>query len=159
MVAFIASLIVTVLMTGVVVAVGRRRPPGTPLTWGEAFVAATFVFGLLFVLYGVLPHFWLAWAEGGLAWRPDKIGIPLGPLSYVTDVKDNLLFPKGIPLPNGYFVVTAQVLGDLIASVIYIVGIVMNFAMWLNWQKRGKKAATPELETSAYGRPLLRGAE
>ena len=158
MVAFIASLIITGLMVGVVVEVGRRRAPGTPLTWGEAFVAATFVFGLLFMLYGVLPHYWLAWADGDLAWRSDKIGIPLVPLGGLFDVKDNLLFPEGIPMPNGHFVVTAQVLRDIIAATIYIVGLGLNFAMWLRWQKRGKKAATPELETSAYGRPLLRGS-
>ena len=159
MVAFIASLIVTGVMTGVVMAVARRRPPGAPLTWGEAFLAATFVFGLLFVLYGILPHYWLAWADGDLGWRSDKIGIPLGPLGQLFDVKDNVLFPKGVPLPNGYFVITAQVLRDIIASGIYIVGLVLNFAMWLNWQKRGKKAATPELPTSAYGRPLVRAAD
>jgi hypothetical protein len=157
-VAFIASLLITGLMTGTVVAVGRRRPPDTPLTWGEAFLAATFVFGLLFMLYGMVPHYWLAWADNDLKWRPDKIGIPLGPIGSLFDVKDNLLFPRGIPLPNGYFVITAQVLRDIIAAGIYIVGLGLNFAMWLNWQKRGRKPATPELETSAYGRPLIRGA-
>ena len=158
MVAFIASLILTALMTGAVIAVGRRRPPGTPLTWGEAFIAATFVFGLLFVLYGVLPHYWLAWADGALAWRSDKIGIPLGPIGKLFDVKDNLLFPKGVPLPNGYFIITAQVLRDIIAAGIYIVGLALNFALWLRWQKRSDQPKAAEIETSAYGRPLVRKA-
>ena len=157
MVAFIASLIVTGLMVGIALAVGHRRAPGTPVTWGEAFVAGTFVFGLLFMLYGVLPHFWLAWADSDLGWRSDKIGIPLGPVGKLFDVKDNVLFPEGVPLPNGHFVITAQVLRDIIASGIYIVGLGLNFALWLRWQKRGKAPATPELETSAYGRPLIRG--
>lgn len=158
MVAFIASLIVTGLMVATVLLVARRRPPGSPMTWGEAFVAGTFVFGLLFLLYGVVPHQWLAFADNALKWRSDKIGIPLGPIGKLFDVKDNVLFPEGIPLPNGRFIITAQVLRDVIAAGIYIAGLVLNFAMWLWWQKRGKKPATPELETSAYGRPLLRRA-
>ena len=79
MVAFVASLLITV-------AHGRRRRarapgaarPARPLTWGEAFVAATFVFALLFMAYGVVPHQWLAWADNELGWRNDKLGIPSG---------------------------------------------------------------------------------
>jgi hypothetical protein len=158
-VAFIASLLILGLMVGTVLAVGRRRTPGTPLTWGEAFVAGTFMFALLFVLYGVVPHYWLAWADSELQWRSDKIGIPLGPLGSLFGVKDNLLFPKGVPLPNGHFVVTAQVLRDIVAATIYIAGLGLNFGLWLTWQKRGKRPAVPELETSAYGRPLIRAAD
>lgn len=156
MVAFIASLIVTGLMVAVILGYARRRAPGTPLTWGEAFIGGTFVFGLLFVVYGIVPHQWLAWADNELEWRSDKIGIPLGPLGNLFGVEDNLLFPKGIPLPNGHFILTAQVLRDVIAAGIYIVALGLNFWGWLWWQKRGRKPATPEIETSAYGRPLLR---
>ena len=150
MVAFFASLIITVLMTAVVIAVGNRREPGTPLTWGEAFVAATFMFGLLFMLYGVLPDRWLLWADNELGWRSDSFGIP---------TPFGRLFEDGLAFGGrGRIMISAQVIRDIIASGIYIVGLVLNFAMWLRWQKRGQKAKTPEIETSAYGRPLVRRA-
>lgn len=148
MVAFIASLIVTGLMVAVIVAVARRRAPGTPLTWGEAFAAGTFVFGLLFLLYGVVPHQWLAWADNELGWRSDSIGIP---------TPFGRLFENGVSFGGrGRVLVTAQSIRDVIAAGIYIAGLGVNFWMWLWWQKRGRKPATPEIETSAYGRPLLR---
>jgi len=160
-VAFLASLIVTAAMIAVIVGYARRRPPGSPLSWGEAFAAGAFVFTLLFLLYGVVPHQWLAFADNDLKWRSDKIGIPLGPIGKAFDVKDNVLFPEGIPLPSalgghGSFIITAQVLRDIVATVIYVIGLLGQFWMWLWWQKRGqKKDETPEL-TSAFGRPLLR---
>ena len=46
---------------------------GTPLTWGEAMVAATYVFFLMFWVYGVVPHQWLTWAQNELKWRSDAI--------------------------------------------------------------------------------------
>ena len=165
MVAFIASLVLTGLMTWVIVAVGRRRPQGTPLTWGEAFVAAVYVFTLMFVVYGIVPHQWLVWADNELGWRSDKLGIPLGPLGIALSGEStfysnegNVLLPQGIPLPNGYFVLTAQVLRDIIASTIYNVFLGLQFYLWSWWQKRGTQAAErPEL-VSAYGRPLVKKA-
>ena len=161
MVAFLFSSLLSLAMCAIVVRVARRRPVGTPLTWGEAFGAGVFVFLLLFLLYGVVPHQFLAWADNELKWRSDKIGIPLGPFGAMLEgklgVKQHLLFPEGIPLPNGHFIVTAQVLRDIIAATLYIVFLLAQIKMWLWWQKRDKKKAdTPEL-TSAYGRPLVRG--
>src|SRR5262245_61701417 len=73
MVAFTMSILVTVVMALGLVLVGKRRPVGTPLTWGEAMVASVYVFFLLFWAYGVVPHLWLAWADNELTWRPDKL--------------------------------------------------------------------------------------
>lgn len=158
MVSFIASLIITALMIGIVVVVARRRKPGTPLTWGEAFVASVYMFALMLMLYGVVPDQWLRWAEGGLKWRSDKIGIPMGPLPFGGD--DKLLFDQGVEFfGKGRIIVTAQTISDLIATVIYIVFLVAQVIGWLWWQNRGKKPAQPAIATSAYGRPLLRKAE
>jgi hypothetical protein len=160
-VAFVFSLLISLAMIGVIVRVARNRPVGTPLTWGEAFGAAIYAFFLQFLFYGVVPHQFLAWADNELKWRSDKIGIPLGPLGEALNgklgIQKGLLFPNGIPLPNGHFIVTAQVLRDIIAATLYIVFLLAQIKMWLWWQKRDKKKAdTPEL-TSAYGRPLVRG--
>ena len=161
MVTFVGSVIVSILMTAAIVWYGKRRPVGSPLSWGEAMFAATYVFLVMFWVYGVVPHQWLAWADNELGWRSDKIGIPLGPLGVLVEgrlgVKDRLLFPEGVPLPNGHFIITAQVLRDIIAAGLYIVFLLAQIKLWLWWQKRDKKKAdTPEL-TSAYGRPLVRG--
>ena len=169
MVAFLISLIISIAMTLVVVRVGRNRPVGTPLTWGEAFVAALFVFTLLFLLYGVVPHQFLAWADNELEWRSDKIGIPLGPLGGHIGpiksplvghfgIKEGLLFPEGVPLPNGHFIITAEALRDVIAAGLYIVVLVVQIWMWLWWQKRDQKKPDQGELTSAYGRPLVRGS-
>jgi hypothetical protein len=160
-VAFVFSLLISLAMVGVIVRVARNRPVGTPLTWGEAFGAAIYAFFLQFMVYGVVPHQFLAWADNELGWRSDKIGIPLGPFGALLDgrlgVRDGVLFPQGVPLPNGHFIITAQVLRDIIAAGIYIVFLLVQIKMWLWWQKRDqKKAGVPEL-TSAYGRPLVRG--
>jgi hypothetical protein len=161
-VAFLVSLLISLGMVAVVVRVARNRPVGTPLTWGEAFGAAVFVFLLLFLLYGVVPHQFLAWADNELEWRSDKIGIPLGPLGGLLNgklgVKEGLLFPEGIPLPNGYFIVTAQVLRDIIAAGLYIVFLLAQIKMWLWWQKRDQRKPDQAELTSAYGRPLVRGS-
>src|SRR5437899_4868059 len=57
---------------GAIVAFGKRRPVGAPLTWGEAIAAATFCFALMFWAYGVVPHQWLQWANNELEWNAAK---------------------------------------------------------------------------------------
>ncbi len=162
MVAFLISLVLSGGMIAVILRVGKNRPVGTPLTWGEAFVAAIWVFTLLFLLYGVVPHQFLAWADNELEWRSDKIGIPLGPLGGVLNgtlgIKKGLLFPNGVPLPNGTFILTAQVLRDILAAGIYIVFLLAQIKMWLWWQKRDQVKTDQGELTSPYGRPLVRGS-
>ena len=159
MVAFAVSLLLLVVMVAAVVGYGTRRPSGASLTWGEAMVAATVVFLVMFFAYGVVPHQWLAWADNELEWRSDKIGIPMGPIANGPGIRDNLLFPDGIPLPNGRFIVTAQVLRDIVAAGLYIVFLLAQIKMWLWWQKRDKVKPADQGElTSAYGRPLVRGS-
>ena len=148
------SLIITAIMVGIVVLVGRRRPPGTPLTWGEAFVAAAFVFALLVMLYGVVPDRFLRWADGELKWRSDEFGIPMGPLHIGT--KDRILTHGVTFFGRGKILITLQDIRDVVATMIYVVFIGAQVFMWSWWQKRGKEKEVPEIETSAYGRPLLR---
>lgn len=129
----------------------RRRPPGTPLTWGEAMVAAVYVFFVLFWLYGLLPHEYLTWADSELAWRNDK----------------NIIGPEGawgswwsfwnkIPLT-----INKQHLRDVVAVVIYGIGLGGFIWAFAFWNDRAKKAAEAEAlaPTSRYGRPLVAKAE
>ena len=141
MIAFITSLLVTFAMTGVIVWVGKRRPPGTPTTWGEAFVAGTFVFFLLFMLYGIVPHQWLAWADNELNWRRDEFFFGEGGITF---------FGRGaIQIPK-------EVIRDIVAAGLYVVFLVAQIVGWKLWQTRGKKATERPKLVSAYGRPLVK---
>lgn len=147
MVAFIGSLLVTILAVAPVFPMAKRRPVGTPLTWGEAMVASVWAFLLMFWVYGLVPHLWLTWAGNELGWRPDKL--VYGPA--------NILKPQseGGWLP---FTITYQTLRDVIAVLIYVVFLVGQVWLWVWWQNRGKRAdaAAAVVPTSEYGRPLVR---
>src|SRR5947208_220395 len=113
--AFIASLVVLAMMVGIVFLVGIKRKPGTPTTWGEAFIAATFVFAILLMIYGIVPDRWLRWADGELKWRSDSIGIPVGPFHFLGN-KENVLFGDGITFfGRGRVIVSKQVIRDIVA--------------------------------------------
>jgi len=166
MVAFLTSLVIVVVITVAVMQYGKRRPVGTPLTWGEAMFGAAVVFFAIFLIYGVVPHQWLAYADSELGWRSDKVGIPTGPLGVVFGHTENtlfsnegnVLFPEGVPLMNGYFVITAQAVRDVVAAGIYIVALGLQMWLWSKWQNRGK-VKPKEIPTSAFGRPLVKASD
>ena len=144
MVAFTTSCVVLVLMVAVGLSFRGRRPVGTPLTWGEAMVAATFIFFAMFWAYGVVPHFWLAWADGDLHMTPNRyFAIPR---TKPTDA--TLKWP--LPITVSY-----QTLRDIVAVGIYGIVFGANIAFWPLWQNRGKKKPV-ELVKSDFGRPLVR---
>lgn len=134
MVAFVIPTIITIVMVAGLVWYMRRRPVGAPLSWGEAMVASAYVFTLMFLAYGIVPNQWLLWADNELEWRPDRILIDTYPIK-----------------------VTYLVLRDIIVVGIYVVMLAVNVALWAMWQNRGKKKeAAPALETSTFGRPLVK---
>jgi hypothetical protein len=151
MVAFVASLIAFLGGTALVMLYGKRRPPGTPLTWGEAMIGAVVVFWLMMLGYAIVPNQWLTWADNELGWRKDAFGIP-NPFG-------KSFFEDGITFfGRGRVLVTKEAIRDIIAIVIYGVVLGMNIFLWAQWQKRGQKKEQPALETSQYGRPLVRKA-
>jgi hypothetical protein len=165
LVAFITSIIVTAILIWILLRSAKNRPPGTPLTWGEAFVAAIFLFGLMLMIYGVVPDRWLRFADGELKWRSDKIGVPFGGIGighwHILGLKKPyLLFSRGVFFGHSRakIKITAQDVRDVVATVIYGIGLTGQAVMWLWWQRRGQKPAAerPALTTSAYGRPLVR---
>ena len=139
MVAFIASILGLLVTLAVIVRYLVKRPVDAPLSWGEAMIAATFVFWVMFLAYGIVPHQWLAWADNELKWRKDKL--LLGPGD---------IFQEAIP-----FTISYEALRDIIAVGIYGVLLVLHVGLWMVWQNRGK-AKPAELPTSPYGRPLVR---
>jgi Na+-driven multidrug efflux pump len=143
--AFLLSLGVTVGLTAIAMLYGKRRPVGTPLTWGEAMAAATYVFFIIFLIYGVVPHQWLAFADNEWGWRKDKIFA--GP-STIAEKSLGLAIPITISYEH---------IRDVIAAGIYIVALGVQIFLWAAWQKRGK-SKPKEIETSAFGRPLVKAS-
>jgi len=153
-VAFFTSLLVAVLLVAPIFPYAKRRPVGTPITWGEAMLAGVYIFFILFWIYGVVPHHWLTWADSELNWRPDKVW--LGPNGVmVMPFTDWTLTTAWFPVQ-----VSAQAIRDIVAVVIYVVFLGLQMFMWAWWQNRGKRAdAAAALEpVSAYGRPLMKRA-
>jgi hypothetical protein len=118
----------------------RRRPPGAPLSWGEAMIAATWAFFAMFWWYGVIPHQWLTWADNELNWRKDKA----------------LFGPGGILDTITPFDLNYLILRDIIVSAIYGVALAANAVLFVVWQNRGKRKRSTEVAPSRYGRPLVR---
>jgi hypothetical protein len=139
-VALIVSLILTFALAGAVFAYGAKRPVGKPVTWGEALLAGTFIYSLLFLMYGVVPHQWLIYADSELNWRKDAILAGPGSTGFLKD------------LP---FSITKQTMRDLVVTTIYIVFFAAQIAGWALWQNRGKSKPIA-IETSTYGRPLVK---
>lgn len=145
--AFTWSWLLTILMMVPILEYARRRPDDGKVTWGEAMLGATYVFFLLFWIYGVVPHQWLVYADNELGWRADKL----------------VVGPTGLGFTNGEGLVawalpmdiTYLVIRDIIAVTIYGLFLAGNIAAWSLWQGRGKVAPT-EVEQTRYGRPLVR---
>lgn len=153
MAAFVSGLIAMILMVAICLYVGGKRPIGTPVTWGEAMVAGTWVFGIMMLAYGIVPHQWLNYADNELLWRPDKllVGISSGGVVWGNDAKD-----LG---GTGRIIINYQAIRDIIASVLYIVFLGGQMYLWSVWQKRGrKKPGDVEEARSRFGRPVLRKA-
>jgi hypothetical protein len=151
-VAFVCSILILIGVVALTMRVGRTRPVGAPLTWGEAMAAGTFAFFGMFIAYGLVPHLWLTWADSELKWRPDVFladypwfGVQL---AFFQPQEKGGWFPMTISM---------QTIRDLLAVAIYVGLLGGQMWLWAWWQKRGTKPST-ELVTSDYGRPLVKKA-
>lgn len=151
MVAFLASLLILAVLVLPVFPYAKRRPQGASLTWGQAMLAGTYAFFVMFWAYGMVPHLWLTWADNELKWRPDLLAYQA--IHYLR--LDELLKPQelGGPFP---MTISMQTIRDIIVTLMYIVFLGAQIALWAVWQGRGAKKA--EVVTSEYGRPLVRKA-
>lgn len=145
-VAFLVSFFGAIALTLVVIPIGNRRPVGKPLTWGEAMIASVYAFGVMFLAFGIAPHQWIDHADKNLGWSKDKI----------------IYGPGGILKPQsagGWNPITLQyeAVRDIVVVVIHVIFFGLIIFMWNWWQKRGQ-VTTTEIETSSYGRPLVKKA-
>lgn len=146
MAAFITSFLVAIAGCLGIYLYSKRRPVGAPLSWGEAAVAATFAFGLMFWCYGVVPHQFLTWTSNELNWRSDKFLVgPQLPFS-----GEEGLFEYFLP-----FSLNWEVVSHVLVVGIYGLFLAAHVAAWAIWQDRAKPKAEV-VPTSEYGRPLVR---
>lgn len=146
MIAFVVSSLIALAGFFGTIWYGKRRPVAQSLSWGEAIVAATFAFALMFWAYGVVPHQWLTWAGNELNWRPDIAVV--GPELPFTG--DEGIIEYALPFSINY-----ETLNHLVAVLIYGVFLALHVAIWAIWQDRAK-ARPAAIPTSEYGRPLVR---
>jgi hypothetical protein len=137
---FFISLLLSAAAFGAFMWLVRRPKSELPATWAQSMLGALAVFALFLLIYGVVPHEWLTWADSKLGLREDKILIDTKPIKF-----------------------SGRALRDIVATVIYIVYLGLNTWMWIAWQKRGTRkpkatpAATPEpAGTSAFSRPVTK---
>jgi len=144
--AFLFSLALTIILTGLIFVYGNRRPIGTPVSWGEAMVGSVYAFFVMFIAYGVVPHQFLVHVQNELGWQSDKPF--LGPGSIFKSQAAGGSFP---------FDINYLQIGDIAAAGIYGLFLGVQIYMWTWWQKRDTTKST-EVEQSSYGRPLVKKA-
>jgi hypothetical protein len=143
-IAFATSLILALSGNAAVLLYSKRRVPGSPLSWGEAMAAAIFVFLIMNLWYGVVPHQWITLADSEWNWRSDRVLYGIG----------NVFKPEAL---GGFlpFTITYQALRDIIVTVIYGAALGLHVFHFSHWQNRSK--VKPEIvPTTTYGRPLAR---
>ena len=105
---------------------------------------SAYVFAILFIAFGVVPHQFIDHADKNLGWRKDKL--IFGPF--------DLLKPKafGGQFP---FTMSYEAIRDIVVVTIHVVLMTIMVKMFNWWQKRGE-AKPQAIATSTYGRPLVR---
>ena len=142
--AFIFSALLTTLLSLVIIPIGKRRSFDRKATWGEAMFGSAYVFLVLFLAFGVVPHQWIDHADKDLGWRKDKL--VYGPF----DILKSDTIGGNFPITISY-----EAIRDIIVVVIhvYYIGLMVYLFSW--WQKRGE-VVTKEVATSTYGSPLMK---
>ncbi len=142
--AFVFSAVLTTLLSVVIIPIGKRRSFDRKATWGEAMLGSAYIFFVLFLAFGVVPHQWIDHADKNLGWRKDKL--VFGPF----DILKSDTVGGNFPITLSY-----EAIRDIVVVVIhvYYIGLMIYLFSW--WQKRGE-VVSKEVVTSSYGRPLVK---
>ncbi len=140
------TVLFVVLLSPVVVALKRQKSK-LKATWAQAMAGAVYVWVLMVLAYGSIPHEWLTFANGYLKWDESHFlltsGQSIGPFNWL-----NLDVDK-------------RAITDTVATLIYVVLAVANFKMFAAWQRRPEAPSVSTavetekvIGTSAFGRPV-----
>ena len=141
------SVIFVIMMIPVIVAL-RKPKPEKPTTWAMAMVGSTYVFALFLLVYAIIPHEFITFADKYLQWGKDK---------YV--IKSTTAIP-GISSFNWPVSIDLQAIRDIVVVGIYGVFFVGTIALFVMWQNRKVKSPddaeeqTVVVGRSRFGRPL-----
>ncbi len=145
--AFLVSLFVSTGLALLVIPYSKRRPKGTPTSWGEAMLASVFAFGVMVIAFGVVPDRWIAHSDADLGWTKNRIIYGPG----------DILRPKALGGSYFPFTMSYEALRDIIVVLIHVWYFGLLIFLWGKWQKRGDApAAGTEVATSSFGRPLVK---
>lgn len=160
MVEFVVSLLVTGLSLAVYHWYAGRVAVDKKMTWGEAMIAGMYVFYMFFWVYGVVPHYWLEWADKGLGWRADRFfqGPSFGIFENGAGESIGMFADQN---SGGWmpFTIPYLILRDIIAVLIHVVFLGANIWYWNHWQTRAARVEAREKiveQPSDFGRPLVR---
>jgi hypothetical protein len=159
MVAFAIATLVDVALILIAMRTVMRRPKGTPLTWGEAFVGAVFIFAIFYLSYAMVPHQFITMCDKDFGWRSDIFGIPTGPFyTWPLIHGRHTLWGSGVTfMGHGRVMLNEQSIRDIAVTQIYGVFFYLHFKLFAVANKRGEKGAEV-VPVSPYGRPLVRKA-
>jgi hypothetical protein len=141
------SVILVIMMIPIVI--GLRKPKSDkPTTWAQAMVGSVYVFAIFLLVYAIIPHEFITFADKYLLWGKDK---------YV--IKSTTAIP-GFSSLNWPISIDMQAVRDVLVVGIYIVFFAANIALFVMWQNRKVKAdddaeeKTVVVGRSRFGRPL-----
>jgi len=155
-VAFTSALVIDILLILIAMRTVMRRPKGTPLTWGEAFVGATFIFAIFYLSYAMVPHQFITMCDKDFGWRSDIFGIPMGPFWALPGIHRHIIWANGITFfGHGRIKINEQSVRDIAVTQIYGIAFVTHFKLFGMANRRGERGAEV-VPVSPYGRPLVR---
>jgi hypothetical protein len=119
------------------------RSPDRATTWVEAMLGALAVFFIFTLVYGIVPHEWLTFANSYLNMSNDR-------------------FFKWPPWPfHDVVKLPFSAIRDTVAALIYVVALGGNVVLWMRWQDRLTPRPEPAaaeggtvVRTSRFGRPV-----
>lgn len=155
---FILSMIAAVIVFAVGFIYAKKPRPNRERTWAEAMAGAVAVLAAMFLLYAIVPHEWISYADSRLGMTKDEVFLQHGYAG-----KHFWMFTiTNIPFP---FTITWEVVQDMLTMGLYTVFLVLNLMLFKLWQKRPVESEDAEVVTdvvetpagkSRYGRPLLK---
>ena len=143
--AFLFSFILSTVGALLVLPYAKRRPKGTPTSWGEAMLASVYVFGLMFIAFGIVPDKFIAHAAAELGWT--KTLIIYGP--------GDIFKPQALG-GNFPFTMSYEAIRDIVVVIIHVWYFGLLIFLWSVWQKRGDGTPSKAIATSSFGRPLVK---
>lgn len=145
--AFIVSFVAAIVLSLAIIPYGKRRPVDKPFRWGDAMLGATYIFGVLFLAFGIVPHQWIDHADKNLGWSRDKLLIGWG----------GFLKPES---QGGWNPITLQyeAVRDTVVVILHLIFFVLFVYLAIWWQKRGDAKQKELPAASTYGRPLVKRA-